>query len=211
MKSSDLKPTVFVVDDDQSIREMLELMLSSNGHQVSCYETPTKFLEEFDDQPGCLLLDIRMPEMSGLAVQEELIRRQVLIPIIFITGHGDIEMAVDCIQKGAFDFIEKPFREQALLDKIDQALANDYEARQSDRIKQEILQRIDSLTGREKEIMNLIASGQANKVIAIDLGIAQGTVEIHRSRVMHKMGVRSVAQLMRMLVAADALTPASNS
>lgn len=200
------KGTVFVVDDDATLRDMIRMMAESDGYGVRDFIDSTSFLDAFDaEQPGCLVLDIRMPGMSGLALQDELIKRKALIPIIFITGHGDVEMAVECIQKGALDFLEKPFREAKLLEKIEQAILSDQQSREELAEKSLVQQRLESLTAREKEIMHLVAQGCANKVIAIDLGIAQGTVEIHRSRVMHKLGVRSVAQLMRLLLVAGML------
>ncbi len=198
--------TVFVVDDDPTLRDVVRMMAEGGGYQVDDFSDAESFLSVFDgSQSGCLVLDIRMPGMSGLALQDELIKRKALLPIIFITGHGDVEMAVECIQKGAFDFIEKPFREAKLLDKIEQALLSDAQSRAELSAKSKVEERLSSLTVRETEIMHMIAQGCANKVIAIDLGIAQGTVEIHRSRVMHKLSVRSVAQLMRLLLVADLL------
>lgn len=198
--------TVFVVDDDPTLRDVVRMMAEDGGYQVDDFSDAESFLSVFDgSQSGCLVLDIRMPGMSGLALQDELIKRKALVPIIFITGHGDVEMAVECIQKGAFDFIEKPFREAKLLDKIEQALLSDAQSRVELSAKSKVEERLSSLTARETEIMHMIAQGCANKVIAIDLGIAQGTVEIHRSRVMHKLNVRSVAQLMRLLLVAGLL------
>ncbi len=198
--------TVFVVDDDPTLRDVVRMMAEGGGYQVDDFSDAESFLSVFDgSQSGCLVLDIRMPGMSGLALQDELIKRKALLPIIFITGHGDVEMAVECIQKGAFDFIEKPFREAKLLDKIEQALLSDAQSRAELSAKSKVEERLSSLTVRETEIMHMIAQGCANKVIAIDLGIAQGTVEIHRSRVMHKLSVRSVAQLMRLLLVAGLL------
>lgn len=198
--------TVFVVDDDPTLRDVVRMMAEGGGYVVEDFEDAESFLSMFDaHKPGCLVLDIRMPGMSGLALQDELIKRQALIPIVFITGHGDVEMAVDCIQKGALDFIEKPFREAKLLEKIELGLLSDFQSRTELSAKNEVDERLASLTAREMEIMHMIAQGCANKVIAIDLGIAQGTVEIHRSRVMHKLEVRSVAQLMRLLLVAGQL------
>lgn len=194
---------IYIVDDDATLRGMLEMMVSSAGYQAISFANPETFLAQYQDQHGCLLLDIRMPEMSGLEVQDQLIRDDALMPVIFITGHGDIAMAVDCLHKGAFDFIEKPFREKHLLDKVQQALESDLSTRQLAAQRQAILERIHTLTPREHEVMQLITQGLANKVIAIDLDIAQGTVEIHRSRVMQKMGVRSVAQLTRLVMLAQ--------
>lgn len=198
--------TVFVVDDDATIREMVTIMAESAGYRVEAFADAASFLDGYSaKQAGCLVLDIRMPGMSGLALQDELVKRSALLPIIFITGHGDVEMAVECIQKGALDFLEKPFREARLIEKIALAVESDQQSRQELAQRGDVEQRLASLTARETEIMHLIAKGQANKVIAIDLGIAQGTVEIHRSRVMHKLSVRSVAQLMRLLITAQKL------
>lgn len=198
-------PIIYIIDDDASIRDMLEMMVASVGHESRSFADGASFLEAFEDGHGCILLDIRMPGMSGMVVQEKLNELNTMTPVIFITGHGDIAMAVEAMQKGAFDFMEKPFREFELLEKIDKAVAQDKEQR-SDLTKQhEIKERIESLTKRELEIMRLVAKGHANKVIAIDLNIAQGTVEIHRSRIMNKMKARSLAQLMRMLMVAGEL------
>ncbi len=198
-------PIIYIIDDDESIREMLEMMVASVGHQYQSYSDGQQFLDQFEERHGCILLDIRMPGLSGMVVQDKLNELNALLPIIFITGHGDIAMAVEAMQKGAFDFMEKPFREFELLEKIDKALAQDKEQRHDLTKKHEIDERIASLTKREREIMDLVAQGHANKVIAIDLNIAQGTVEIHRSRIMTKMKARSLAQLMRMLMAAGEL------
>ncbi|RJG42371.1 response regulator transcription factor [Motilimonas pumila] len=202
-------PIIYIIDDDASIRDMLEMMVASVGHESRSFADGASFLEAFEDGHGCILLDIRMPGMSGMVVQEKLNEINTMTPVIFITGHGDIAMAVEAMQKGAFDFMEKPFREFELLEKIDKAVAQDKEQR-SDLTKQhEIKERIESLTKRELEIMGLVAKGHANKVIAIDLNIAQGTVEIHRSRIMNKMKARSLAQLMRMLMVAGELNDES--
>lgn len=196
---------IYIVDDDAGVRDMIELMVSSVGYDYQSYPDGNSFLEGFDDQHGCLLLDIRMPGMSGMVLQEKLNQQQVLLPIIFITGHGDITMAVEAIQNGAFDFMEKPFREFDLLNKIEKAIESDSQNRVDLEQRQEIDKRIASLTKRENEIMFLVTQGKANKVIAIDLNIAQGTVEIHRSRIMQKMAARSLPHLMRMLVVAGQL------
>ncbi|MCE0557204.1 MULTISPECIES: response regulator [unclassified Motilimonas] len=198
-------PIIYIIDDDESIREMLEMMVASVGHEYKSFATGAEFLEQFEERHGCILLDIRMPGMSGMVVQEKLNELNAMLPIIFITGHGDIAMAVEAMQNGAFDFMEKPFREFELLEKITKAIAQDKEQRIDLTKRHEIQERIESLTKREREIMQLVAQGHANKVIAIDLNIAQGTVEIHRSRIMSKMKARSLAQLMRMLMAAGEL------
>jgi len=199
------KPIVYIVDDEPAVREMIELMLDSVGYQTQSFPDALTFLDNYQDRHGCILLDIRMPNMSGMVLQQKLNEANVLLPIIFVTGHGDITMAVEAMQNGAFDFMEKPFREFDLLSRVEKALVLDKESREELGLKQDILERIASLTKREAEIMQLVAKGQANKVIAIDLNIAQGTVEIHRSRIMSKMKVRSLAHLMRMLMAAEAL------
>lgn len=203
--SEETKPLIYIVDDDPSIRDMIELMVDSVGYDYRSFEDASSFLAEFEDVHGCLLLDIRMPGMSGMMLQEKLNEQRAMIPIIFITGHGDITMAVEAMQHGAFDFMEKPFREFDLLSKIDKALAQDEQNRVDLTMQQEICERIATLTKREKEVMELVAKGLANKVIAIDLNIAQGTVEIHRSRIMSKMKARSLAHLMRMLMVAGEL------
>lgn len=203
--SEETKPLIYIVDDDPSIRDMIELMVDSVGYDYRSFEDASSFLGEFEDVHGCLLLDIRMPGMSGMMLQEKLNEQRAMIPIILITGHGNITMAVEAMQHGAFDFMEKPFREFDLLSKIDKALAQDEQNRVDLTMQQEICERIATLTKREKEVMELVAKGLANKVIAIDLNIAQGTVEIHRSRIMSKMKARSLAHLMRMLMVAGEL------
>jgi FixJ family two-component response regulator len=148
--------------------------------------------------PGCLILDIRMPEMSGLELQHELQRRGLRIPVIFVTGHGDVPMAVEAMKNGAFDFVQKPFRDQDLLDRVNRALQSDAAQRAEMSDHDEVLKRWDTLTPREKEVMALIVEGKANKVIALDLNLSERTVEIHRARVMEKMKARSVAQLVKL-------------
>ncbi|CAG9298433.1 response regulator transcription factor [Celerinatantimonas diazotrophica] len=203
--NEEAKPLIYIVDDDPSIRDMIELMVDSVGYDYQSFADASEFLEAYQDVHGCLLLDIRMPGMSGMMLQERLNEQRCIMPIIFITGHGDITMAVEAMQRGAFDFMEKPFREFDLLSKIEKALELDEQNRVDLTMKQEICERIESLTKREKEVMELVAQGKANKVIAIDLNIAQGTVEIHRSRIMSKMKARSLAHLMRMLMVAGEL------
>ena len=192
-------PIVHVVDDDVAVRDSLKMLLTSVGLQCKVYESGNQFLTEFDeDDRGCIVADIRMPGMSGLELQAKLNEIDVKVPLIFITGHGDVPMAVDAMKAGALDFIQKPFRDQELLDRINQALAQDDDRRKSGEEQAEVLERLDSLTPREREVMDRVVRGEANKVIALDLGVSQRTVEIHRARVMQKMGVRSLAQLVRM-------------
>ena len=192
-------PNVYIVDDDDGMRRALTLLLSTVGYETAAYARPTEFLSRFKpDDPGCLVLDIRMPEMSGLEVQQQLNRMGCMVPIIFITGHGDVPMAVQAMKAGAFEFIQKPFRDQDLLDKINQALRHDAENRIGVARRAEVLRRLESLTPRERQVMDLVVEGGANKVIAIDLGLSERTVEIHRAKVMEKMGARSVAHLVKL-------------
>ena len=191
---------VYVVDDDEAVRDSLKLLLESVDLPCQTFASASDFLENHDpDQHSCLVTDIRMPGMSGLDLQEELNRRSSTIPVLFITGHGDVPMAVDAMKSGALDFIQKPFRDQDLLDRIHQALESDEERREDNRELSETRNRIARLTARETEVMHRVVQGQANKVIALDLGVSQRTVEIHRARVMQKMGARSLAELVRMV------------
>jgi len=200
-------PTVYVADDDEGVRKALSVLLQSVGYRSAAFGSAPEFLQQYDPEaPGCLILDIRMPDMSGLELQEELNRRGSILPVIFITGHGDVPMAVDAMKKGAFDFIQKPFRDQDLLDRVNRALQADADTRQALSQRDDLRRREASLTPREREVMALIVDGRANKVIAQDLKLSERTVEIHRSRVMEKMGARSVAQLVKMALA---LVPAS--
>lgn len=193
--------TVHVVDDDDAVRSSLRLLLKSVGLPTVAYASAQEFLAAWDsDQPGCLVLDVRMPGMSGIELQAELNQRGAIIPVIFISGHGDIPMAVEAIQHGAFDFLQKPFRDQDLIDRVQRALASDAEHRQVLQQRETLRQRFDSLTPREQEVLQLVTQGKANKVMAGDLGVSQRTVEIHRARVMEKMGAHSLAQLVRMVL-----------
>ncbi len=199
---ADQAPTVFIVDDDEAVRESLGLLLESVDQGSKVFASGTEFLEAYsDDMAGCIVLDIRMPGMNGMELQKKLNEVNSILPIIFVTGHGDVPMAVEAMQHGAVDFIQKPYREQDLLDKINQALNLDQQQRASLREKQQIIKRIETLTPREREVMDMMIDGNANKVIAIDLGISQRTVEIHRSRVMEKMDTHSLAHLVRMVLA----------
>jgi two-component system, LuxR family, response regulator FixJ len=194
---------VHVVDDDAAVRQSLELLLKSMRFQVATYASGAEFLQAWPDDPaGCLVLDIRMPGMSGLELQQKLNARHSVLPIIFITGHGDVPMAVEAMQSGAVDFIQKPFRDQDLLDRIGQALEKDIATRKQLGELNAIRTRIKSLTPRETEVLNLVVAGKANKVIAGDLDLSQRTVEIHRARVMEKMRAQSLAHLVRMVLAA---------
>ncbi|MFL1455514.1 response regulator FixJ [Marinobacter sp. GN3S48] len=206
---TDIQQTVYVVEDDEAVRDSLELLLKSDGKPVKTYENATAFLRDYSEKmAGCIVLDIRMPGMDGMELQKKLNEKHSILPIIFVTGHGDVPMAVDAMKEGAVDFIQKPYREEALLEKIEAALEQDLEQRKSLDEKQEIIKRIKSLTPREHEIMDRMIAGQANKVIAIELEISQRTVEIHRSRVMHKMGTHSLAHLVRMVLSVKDLIDA---
>jgi two-component system response regulator FixJ len=193
------EPIIYIVDDDDAVRSSLSLLLKTEDFNTATFESGDEFLAACPDQgAGCILLDIRMPGTNGLMVQKALAEKNCTLPIIFITGHGDIPMAVDAMQDGAFDFIQKPFRDQELLDRIRQALdAQQAEQDQNEEL-QELRRRLDTLTPREMEVMDLVSQGGANKVIAMDLGLSQRTVEGHRARVMEKMGARSLAALVRM-------------
>jgi FixJ family two-component response regulator len=199
---ADHSPTVYIVDDDEAVRESLGLLLESVEQPSQGFASGTDFLAAYNDTlAGCIVLDIRMPGMNGMELQKKLNELNSILPIIFVTGHGDVPMAVEAMQHGAVDFIQKPYREQDLLDKISQALQLDQQQRADLKEKQAIVKRIETLTPRELEVMDMMIDGNANKVIAIDLGISQRTVEIHRSRVMEKMNTHSLAHLVRMVLA----------
>ena len=194
-------PTVFVVDDDEAVRNSLRFLLKSVGLPTHTLASATEFLQSYQPaQPGCLVLDVRMPAMSGLELQQQLNLRGATIPVIFITGHGDIPMAVEAMQHGAFDFLQKPFRDQDLIDRIQRALAKDAKMRTALKEHERIQQRLASLTPREREVLALMVKGKPNKVMAGELGVSQRTVEIHRARVMEKSGAASLAQLVRMVM-----------
>ena len=194
-------PTVFVVDDDNAVRNSLRLLLKSVGLASQPLGSAAEFLETYrPSQPGCLVLDVRMPGMSGLELQRELNLRGATIPVIFITGHGDIPMAVEAMQQGAFDFLAKPFRDQELIDRVQRALAKDGTTRTALKERERIRERLQSLTPREHEVLSLMTQGKPNKIMAHELGVSQRTVEIHRARVMEKSGASSLAQLVRMVM-----------
>ncbi len=188
---------VYVIDDDADVRQSLALLGRSVGLKVETYHSAAAFLEVLSPNcEGCLVLDIRMPGMSGLDLQQVLNEGQCRLPIIFITGHGDVAMAVRAMRAGAFDFIEKPFRDQDLLDRINQALIKNTALRAEDAELARTRAQLETLTPREREVMTRIVQGQANKVIAIELGLSERTVEIHRAKVMAKMEVHSLAELV---------------
>jgi FixJ family two-component response regulator len=193
-----------VVDDDPGVRNAMRILLKSVGLESALYSSAQEFLAAYQpNQPGCLVLDIRMPGMSGLELQQVLNLRGAVIPVIFMTGHGDIPMAVEAMQHGAFDFLQKPFRDQDLLDRIQRAIVKDGELRKSLGEHERIRSRLDTLTPREREVLELMTKGKQNKAIAQDLGVSPRTVEIHRARVMEKMNTHSVAELVRMMLDLD--------
>jgi len=191
--------TVYVVDDDPSIRFAMQALMDSVNLPHQIFGTADEFLDSVkNESPGCLVLDIRMPGLGGLELQDELIKRGNTLPVIFITGHGDVPMAVEAMQKGAVDFNQKPFRDQDLLDRIRDALKTDQERREQQHQHEEVAERLARLTNREREVFDLVVTGKPNKVIAYELGVSQRTVEIHRARVMEKMQAKSLADLVRM-------------
>jgi FixJ family two-component response regulator len=197
MKTSE--SIVFVVDDDPSVRETLADLIASVGLSVLAFKSAREFLESRrPDAPACLVLDVRLPGLSGLDLQRELLRIEAPIPIIFITGHGDIPMTVRAMKEGAVEFLAKPFRDQDLIDAIQHAIEIDRIARQERTIVAEVRRCYESLTKREREVMKLIVSGLLNKQIAAQLGSSETTVKMHRGQIMHKMKAQSAVQLARM-------------
>lgn len=191
--------TVFVVDDDQAMRGSLRWLIESVGMRVETFDSAHAFLDAYyPGRAGCLLLDVRMPVMSGLELQEYLGRREIRIPVIIITGHGDVAMAVKAMKAGAVDFIEKPFDDEHLLNSIRKALQYDEQHRALHARKAEIAARLAELTPREHEVMAMVTEGQSNKEIAAALNVSAKTVEVHRARVMDKMRADSLAELVRM-------------
>lgn len=193
--------TVFVVDDDEAARESLRWLLESVGHKVRCYDSAQAFLDACDrTAPGCLVLDVRMPGMSGLELQEKLKQQDWCLPVIIVTGHGDIPMAVRAMRGGAVDFLQKPYNDQTLLDRIQQALEICRQQRREHIQLARIQAAYRQLTPREAEVAALVVTGKANKVIAIELGLSHKTVESHRANVMEKMSADSLSDLVRMFV-----------
>lgn len=191
------EPVVFIVDDDASVRKGLERLVRSVGLRGKTFASAPEFLQcGASDGPSCLVLDVRMPGVSGLALQETLATAGHRIPIIFITGHGDIAMSVRAMKAGAVDFLPKPFNDQDLLEAIQEAIARDRQARQEWAVLQAIQQRTDLLTPRERDVLGLVVAGLLNKQIAAELGLSEKTVKAHRAQVMEKMQVSSVAQLV---------------
>ncbi|MGA7924427.1 MAG: response regulator transcription factor [Candidatus Sulfotelmatobacter sp.] len=192
-------PIVFVVDDDVSIRDALKSLIRSVGLRVELFESPREFLQaKRPDAPSCLVLDVRLPGESGLDLQRELADASIHIPIIFITGHGDIPMSVQAKKAGAVEFLTKPFRDQDLLDAIQQALERDKTRRLQEAEVAKLRERYESLTSRERDVLPLVVSGLLNKQIAGEIGTSEATAKLHRSQLMRKMGAESLAELVRM-------------
>jgi len=191
-------PVVFVIDDDAAVREAIKDLLLSVGHAVEAFSTAEDFLARRDPQaPGCLVLDVRLPGTSGLELQKRLLAHKDRIPVIFISGYGDVPMTVQVMKAGAVDFLQKPFREQELLECVQAALRRDQAQREYEEQVAGVLVGYRSLTKREKEIMKLVVTGQINKQIAAVVGLSEVTVKIHRAQLMHKMGTPSLADLVR--------------
>ena len=193
-------PVVFVVDDDPSVRSSLKFLLSSVGLQVESFDSAETFLQRKPpDAPSCLVLDVRLRGLSGLDFQRELAARNIRIPIVFVSGHGDIPMSVRAMKAGAIEFLTKPYRDQDLLDAVRIALDRDRARREQQKDLTDLQQRFDSLTPREQEVISKVVSGMLNKQIAGELGTAENTVKVHRSRAMEKMNAQSFADLVRMI------------
>lgn len=196
--------TIYVVDDDEAMRDSLTWLLEGEDYQVACFDSAENFLSaRSDEMRGCIVLDVRMPEMSGLELHEKLDSLGSKLPIIFVTGHGDVPMAVAALQRGACDFIEKPFHNEELLSRIERALELDQQIFARRSRDDAISHRLKQLTQRESEVMNLVVKGKLNKQIADELNISMKTVEAHRARVMEKMGVRTLAELVKAVMSVN--------
>lgn len=195
------KEHVFVVDDDVDVLESVTMLLRTEGWSVRAYQEPVQFLETVTpEDAGCLVLDVRLPGMDGLALQAALQERGIEMPIVFISGHGDIPMAIQAVQAGALDFLEKPFSDDALIERVQAALDADRERRDKAAGRDAIEQRLKELTDREREVMEKILLGHLNKVIAYDLGLSVRTVEVHRARILEKLQVRNAQEMVRQVL-----------
>lgn len=206
MNAAGAAPLIYVVDDDEALRDSLRWLLESAGYRVTAYSTPQRFLAAY--RPGaasCLVLDVRMPGLTGLELQQELNRRAQPLPIIFITGHGDVPMAVEALKSGAFHFLEKPFNDSQLLELIERAVAISGTAPLQQIQRRSAAARLAMLSEREREVMDLVVAGRKNKQIADELRISIKTVEAHRARIMEKMGVSSIAELVQATLAGRAV------
>jgi two-component system, LuxR family, response regulator FixJ len=201
-------PLVHVVDDDEAVRDSLALLLESSGMSARTYDSAAAFLRALPNlASGCVLTDVRMPDLDGLELQRRLMELGVQMPVIVMTGHGDVPIAVEALKAGAADFLEKPFDDAQLLAAVSSALAAGQRAQDEQAALAGITRRLTSLTPREREVLDRLVAGQPNKSIAYDLGSSPRTVEVHRARVMEKMGVRNLPELVRMTIAAERATP----
>ena len=204
MTARDDTPTVYLVDDDDAVRDSLGMLFESIGLKHDAYASALEFLRHFDPtKHSCLVADIRMPGLSGLELQQRLNEQRAEIPIIFITGHGDVPMAVTAMKSGAADFLQKPFRDQDLIDRVQRALTRDRDNREQLLTKDAIRARLESLTPRERQVLERVVAGKPNKVMAAELDVSQRTVESHRAHLMEKMGANSLAQLVHMTLIAQ--------
>lgn len=190
--------TTYIVDNDDSLRDSLQFLLESGGIRCQGFGSAEAFLESYvKDRPGCLLLDVRLPGMSGVVLQEELARERVELPVIVLTGYGDVGTAVSMLKRGAFDFFEKPFSDAALFERVQQAMEVDSARRRRRAQREAVTRRLAGLTAREREVFDQVVIGKPNKVVASEFGISEKTVEVHRARVMQKLGAASLAELVR--------------
>ncbi|MFO7593165.1 MAG: response regulator FixJ [Pseudomonadota bacterium] len=195
--------TVFIIDDDEAVRDSLSWLMKSAGLLAKTFDSADSFLSGYrEDRPGCLILDIRMPGMSGLELQSRLKEREFRLPIIIISGHADVPMAVRALKAGAFDFIEKPFNDELLLSLVQRAIEQDRNRREEVAVLDEWRARLDTLTPREREVLDLVVAGASNKQISGELGVSTKTVEAHRARVMEKLQAESLSHLVRMVISA---------
>ena len=198
------EPVVFIVDDDRAARESLSWLIGSINLKVAAFASAAEFLAAYaPEQPGCLITDVRMPGLSGLDLQAELKRRGLEIPVIVVTGHGDVPMAVRAMKAGAFDFVEKPFNDQVLIDLVQKAIERSFTLAQGQAERRYVRARLDQLTPRERQVFDMIVAGESNKGIAQALGISEKTVEAHRAHIMDKMQARSLAELLKLAIALD--------
>ena len=198
--------TVYIVDDEFSIRDSLKLLLESANFTVKCFESAVDFLENYDfNQAGCLILDVLMPAMSGIELQDVLVKKGINIPIIFISGHGDVTTSSKAFRAGAVDFFEKPFDNQTLLNRIDEALTHEIESLEKNKLKRELLKRLNTLTPREQEVFKLITNSYSNKEAAKILGISHRTIDVHRAHIMEKMQAENLSDLIVMAMTCDQL------
>jgi len=193
---------IYIVDDDADVREATSFLITTAGYAAESFETPEELLDRIvPDSAGCLILDVRLPGMNGLELQRALAERQIRMPIIFITGHGDIPMAVEAVNAGALDFLEKPFDNEALLARVEEAIVADRERRMREAASAEIDQRLERLTPRERQVMEGILAGKLNKVIGYELDMSTRTVEVHRGRILDKLGARNAPEMVRLVLA----------